>query len=290
MRIRTIKPEFFTHEELFDAEQEEGLPLRVAFAGLWCASDREGRFKWEPRRLKTLILPYDEVDFSRVLHALTTRGFVVRYASGTRSFGYIPSFLRHQVINNRESKSELPDPLSCLDSDACATRAPRVNHACATPLVQDQGEGKGREGNKEGKGREGSGSARAHAKAVAGKAEEPLPEILGGDKPETSTKAGFPEKSTALDYAASQNWPEKSALSWWLHRDSERSTGEARFRDPNWHWWSDLERWVLNDARTGGGSSKGGEKLPRGARTTGGKRTILDYQPADEWTEENLRL
>lgn len=120
--------------------------------------------------------------------------------------------------------------------------------------------------------------------------EEPLPEILRGEKPETSTKTGFPEKSTALDYAAKQNWPEKSALSWWLHRDSERSTGEARFRDPNWHWWSDLERWVLNDARTGGGSIKGGEKLPRGARTAGGKRTILDYQPADEWTEENLRL
>lgn len=120
--------------------------------------------------------------------------------------------------------------------------------------------------------------------------EEPLPEILGGEKPKTLTKAGFPEKSTALDYAASQNWPEKSALSWWLHRDSERSTGEARFRDPNWHWWSDLERWVLNDARTGGGSGKGGEKLPRGARTAGGKRTILDYQTADEWTEENLRL
>lgn len=32
------------------------------------------------------------------------------------------------------------------------------------------------------------------------------------------------------------------------------------------------------------------EKLPRGARTASGKRTILDYQTADEWTEENLRL
>jgi hypothetical protein len=28
-RIRTIKPDFFTHEDLFDAEQESGLPLRL---------------------------------------------------------------------------------------------------------------------------------------------------------------------------------------------------------------------------------------------------------------------
>jgi hypothetical protein len=32
-RIRTIKPEFFRHGGLFDAEIETGLPLRVAFAG-----------------------------------------------------------------------------------------------------------------------------------------------------------------------------------------------------------------------------------------------------------------
>ena len=50
MRIRTVKPEFFTHEGLFDAEKATKLPLRVAFVGLWCAADREGRFRWEPRR------------------------------------------------------------------------------------------------------------------------------------------------------------------------------------------------------------------------------------------------
>ena len=69
MRIRTVKPEFFTHEGLFELEKETGLPIRVAFAGLWCAADREGRFKWEPRRLGVQILPYDQVDFSRVLDA-----------------------------------------------------------------------------------------------------------------------------------------------------------------------------------------------------------------------------
>jgi hypothetical protein len=154
MRIRTIKPEFFKHEELYDAEMETGLPLRVAFAGLWCAADREGRFKWRPRALKSDILPFDNVDFSRVLHALATRGLVVRYASGTREFGWIPSFSKHQVINNREKPSELPKPTEAsiqAASDACPTRAPRVREK----LKYAQAEGN-MEGNMEGKGKEGN--------------------------------------------------------------------------------------------------------------------------------------
>ena len=129
MRIRTVKPEFFTHERLFDAEAETGLPLRLSFVGLWCAADREGRFKWEPRRLGVHILPYDGIDFSRVLDALATRGFVVKYASEGRIYGCIPSFGEHQVINNREKESAIPNPPSINDSDACPTRDPRVTHA-----------------------------------------------------------------------------------------------------------------------------------------------------------------
>ena len=148
MRIRTIKPEFFHHEGLFEAELETKLPLRVAFAGLWCIADREGRFKWEPRRIGVQVLPYDAVDFSRVLDALATRAFVLKYRVGDACFGWIPSFLKHQVINNRESQSILPDPegnieqtpINTEEIDACPTRAPRDDHA-------GQGEGKGREGN-----------------------------------------------------------------------------------------------------------------------------------------------
>jgi hypothetical protein len=138
-RIRTIKPEFFTHEDLFDAEQSTGLPLRLAFAGLWTQCDREGRFNWRHRQLKVAIMPYDSVDFSRVLDALTTRGFVVKYTSGTGEYGFIPSWKRHQVINNRERASTLPAPPENIEVfDASTTRDPRDDDAA-------QGEGKGRE-------------------------------------------------------------------------------------------------------------------------------------------------
>jgi len=149
MRIRTVKPEFFNHEGIFDAEHETNLPLRLAFIGLWCAADREGRFKWESRRLKTQIMPYDLCDFSRVLDALMTRGFIVKYATETGEYGCIPSFSRHQVVNNRERDSELPEPNDANICDACLTREPRDDHA-------SKAEGKGREGNMERKGKDSS--------------------------------------------------------------------------------------------------------------------------------------
>jgi hypothetical protein len=155
-RIRTIKPEFFKHSELYDLEIESGLPVRLAFAALWTVCDREGRFKWRPRDLKADCLPHDNVDFSRVLDALATRQFVERYEVGGEGYGYVPAFLQHQVINHRETKSKLPEPPNSKgkktnkikehfdasttrqsrDDEASPTRGPRVHHAA-------RGEGKG---------------------------------------------------------------------------------------------------------------------------------------------------
>jgi hypothetical protein len=154
-RIRTIKPEFFRHEELFAAESETGLPLRVAFAGLWTVADKEGRFRWKPRQLKLDCLPFDNVDFARVLDALATRGFIVHYASESgEEYGCMPTWNCHQVINNRESESILPSMEDCLIKSTTSTREPRVSHATVTPLMHAQGEGKGkgREGKGKGKG------------------------------------------------------------------------------------------------------------------------------------------
>lgn len=144
-RIRTVKPELFTHEDLFTIESETKLPVRLAFVGLFTVCDREGRFKWEPNRIKLAVLPYDPIDFSRVLDALLTRGMVGKYEVEGRFYGFIPTFGKHQVINNRESSSDLPEPNEINTLDASSTRAPRVNHASPTPLVHAHGERKGKE-------------------------------------------------------------------------------------------------------------------------------------------------
>ena len=147
MRIRTVKPSLFLHDGLFDAEKETKLPLRLAFIGLFCACDRAGRFKWQPRPLGASILPYDAIEFSRVLDALTTRGFLVKYRVNDEWFGCIPSWSRHQFVNPRETASDIPDVAERQDDG-------RVPDACLTREDASRKEGKGREGV--GKGKEGA--------------------------------------------------------------------------------------------------------------------------------------
>ncbi|MDR5727937.1 MAG: hypothetical protein RB191_10980 [Terriglobia bacterium] len=149
-RIRTVKPELAAHEGMFDLERDTGLPIRFAWVMLFTVADREGRFQWRPRTLKAQILPHDEIDFSRVLDAWVTRAFVIKYRVGDAWYGCIPTFLKHQVINNRESGSTLP-PIS--EADEVIQSLPRVDDACDTREVRALVEGKeGREGErKEGK-------------------------------------------------------------------------------------------------------------------------------------------
>lgn len=151
-RIRTVKPELFKHEDLFDLERDTGLPIRIAFTGLFTCCDKEGRFKWRPRTLKLDVLPHDELDFSRVLDALATRGFVVKYACNGEEYGFIPTFKKHQIINNRESESDLPVPEKNLYKSMVPTREPRVDDVLITPVQGKGKEGKGKE--EEGKGKE----------------------------------------------------------------------------------------------------------------------------------------
>ena len=141
-RIRTIKPSFFKHEELFEAEKASGLPLRVAFSGLWTVCDRDGRFAWKPRTLKTDVMPYDDVDFGAVLDALVKSGFVVRYTVDGREYGSVPSWGEHQVINSREAASAIPAHVTHVHAHE---KTPRVDNLGSNY----NGEGKGRE--KEGK-------------------------------------------------------------------------------------------------------------------------------------------
>lgn len=153
-RIRTVKPELAAHEGMFDLEETTGLPVRFAWVMLFTVVDREGRFRWRPRTIKAQTLPHDNLDFSRVLDAWLTRGFVVKYRVGDEWFGCIPTFTKHQVINNRESDSNLPsiddadEVTTSKDAgdDAYATHQSRKNDACTTrevhALVEGSKEGK----------------------------------------------------------------------------------------------------------------------------------------------------
>jgi hypothetical protein len=117
-RQRLIAPDFFVHAELHDAEERSGLPLRLAFAGLWTQADRRGVFPWKPRELQLAVLPYDRVSMGAVLEALAAGGFIRAYDVDGRTYGYIPSFGRWQTFNVRERPSRHPAPPDTVPAPA----------------------------------------------------------------------------------------------------------------------------------------------------------------------------
>ena len=188
-RIRTVKPETFLSEDLFDLERASKVPVRLAYIGLWTVADREGRFEWKPRQLKAAILPHDQLDFAKVLDALERSGRVERYTVDGREYGWIRSWKHHQVINNKERDSVIPiAPGEAIpdcaevtrdgrDDDALSTREERVPQGkerkargervgngngtgTGTGMAPAEPERKGREpeGSREGKGSRGTGT------------------------------------------------------------------------------------------------------------------------------------
>jgi hypothetical protein len=141
-RIRTIKPEFFTSDDICALS-----PLaRLLYVGLWCEADREGRLVWTPGVLKRRYLPDDSCDIEALCAELTARGLIHLYGDG---LACIPSFSRHQHVNIREAQSKLP--------------APPGEMQCSSLL--------GREEGKEGEG-EGTDGTRAHPLPLDWKPEE----------------------------------------------------------------------------------------------------------------------
>jgi hypothetical protein len=144
-RIRTVKPEIFSDEKLWDLSVETGLPLLQAFEGLWCYADREGRFEWRPRALKTLILPYWEGDFARALEALERARYVVRYTVDGQTFGVVRNFAKHQRVNLREAPSALPPPPATTTHVHARAELSPVPESSTTVDRPARGEGNGTE-------------------------------------------------------------------------------------------------------------------------------------------------
>jgi hypothetical protein len=144
-RIRTIKPEFFTSEDIFGLT-----PLaRLFYVSLWCEADREGRLEWKVGTLKARYLPADNCDINALAQELIDMGLIVLYEVDGKKYAEIPTFVEHQIINNREAESKIPA---------------RVPHASDT-----------RESGREGKeGKEGSDASRDAPPASA-----PPPTRLG---------------------------------------------------------------------------------------------------------------
>jgi len=108
-RIRYLKPEFFSDEDL------SCLPFqtRLFFAGLWCYADKAGRLEYRPKYLKAMIFPYDQVKIEKEIALLASGGenknpFILLYTAEEKQFIQIIHWDEHQKPHHTEKESKIP--------------------------------------------------------------------------------------------------------------------------------------------------------------------------------------
>ena len=101
MRIRQIRPEFFTDP----VTARLPAPVQVTYIGLWCVADDAGWLVWDVQQLGALLYPYSSVHVrTRVIErasvVLAEAGRLVVFACHC---GFIPTLAAHQRIGGNKA-------------------------------------------------------------------------------------------------------------------------------------------------------------------------------------------
>ena len=239
-RIRTIKPEFWTDEQI------QGWPERsqLVYIALWNVADDDGRLRAHPALLRSQVCPYHpHVDIEAALAPIIEADKLRIYTADGQTYGYLPTFNEHQRIN-RPTPSRLPAPSvvsshgrvnadsvidhgSINDGSQVAPRTtsnPADRAAINADSVRDHGsinEGSHRERKgKEGKGRERKGEEESRGRA------RPLP-----PPPVDSVRLSTHELERFALEDASTDPTHPVAVVWGRYRDACEA---LQLRPPSW--------------------------------------------------------
>ncbi len=148
-RIRSIKPDFWTSEQVMECS-----PMaRLAFIGMWNFCDDFGVHPASTKTLKAQVFPSDDISayqISGLIAELIAQGLLREFQAQGKTWWHVTGW-HHQKID-RPSKSKYPSP-----SETCDINPPPEGIDCSSSArrVLDEGSSKARDG-REGKGREGS--------------------------------------------------------------------------------------------------------------------------------------
>lgn len=144
-RIRTIKPEFWTHEDL-SAQPEATHMLAAALLNY---ADDHGYFNAHPALIKAACFPLRELStpVPESLKKLEKIGYL-KFGTGSdgKRYGWIPTFDDHQVVN-RAKPSKIKPLLN--GNDPAGIDHGLINDGSSPEGNREQGTGKGREGNRD---------------------------------------------------------------------------------------------------------------------------------------------
>jgi len=138
-RIRSIKPEFWTSEQIVECSTS----ARLLFIGLWNFADDGGVHPASPRRLKMEVFPGDDFSLEEVsgwVSELLDAGLLVEYEAESALFWAVTGW-KHQKIDRPSPRYPTPpEELLC----SAKTRRP-LGEDSSTAHPRKGREGKGRE-------------------------------------------------------------------------------------------------------------------------------------------------
>lgn len=105
-RIRTIKPEFWTSEQVADCSPT----ARLLFIGMWNFCDDGGVHPASYKRIKMEVFPGDNLTDAQVkkyIDELINAGLIMEYSSQGQSYWYVTGW-SHQKIDKPISRHPLP--------------------------------------------------------------------------------------------------------------------------------------------------------------------------------------
>ena len=136
-RIRTIKPGFFTSEDVACLS----IRARLTWIGLWTYADDNGRGKDNTRLIKAALYPLDDFTLHEVdedMAELENAGRIIRYEVGGAPYFQIVAWEVHQRIQ-RPTASRIPAPIHLMEDSVSPHGGLRED---------SMWEGKGREGTR----------------------------------------------------------------------------------------------------------------------------------------------
>ena len=106
-RIRSIKPEFWTSEQVMECS----LSARLMFIGMWNFADDAGRLPLSPKSIKAQIFPSDDISLDTIrgmIDELSKNGLVLIYSIEDKEYLEITGW-SHQRID-KPQKPKYPAP------------------------------------------------------------------------------------------------------------------------------------------------------------------------------------
>lgn len=141
-RIRTIKPEFWTSEQIVECS----LNARLLFIGLWNFCDDNGIHRFSPKTIKMEIFPGDEIKITQIenwLDELKRNGLIKTYHVENKQYLIVTGW-HHQKIDRPNPKHPLPEKFDDDSTTDCRVIDEQSPPEGKRSLREKESKGKGK--------------------------------------------------------------------------------------------------------------------------------------------------